>query len=63
MVNRRTRIKQGQNVETNEYPWMAGIVTIFAPTKVFCGGAIISKKHIITAHHCVAWSVITKKKH
>lgn len=36
----------------NEYPMMVGIVDEIN-NQVFCGGVIISTKHVLTAAHCL----------
>ncbi|CAB0031429.1 unnamed protein product, partial [Trichogramma brassicae] len=46
------RILGGQDAEPNQAPWMAAIVRF--GTDVFCGGALITRKHILTAAHCVS---------
>jgi len=46
------RIVGGQNADKYEWPWLAAIM--FQNRKMpFCGGAIISDTHVITAAHCV----------
>ena len=58
MPNRATRIVGGQETEVNEYPWQVGLV--FPSSKVpFCGGSIISDRHIMTAAHCTAGKSIS----
>ncbi|XP_033225050.1 venom serine protease 34-like isoform X2 [Belonocnema kinseyi] len=47
-----TRIVGGENTGVNEYPMMAGIVDLLY-VHVFCGGSIISNKHVLTAAHCL----------
>ncbi|CAL4084575.1 unnamed protein product, partial [Meganyctiphanes norvegica] len=42
---------RGVETQVNEYPWQAGMV-LFRATSLFCGGSVISSKHIITAAHC-----------
>ena len=51
-VNRVKRIVGGVETEVNEYPWQA--LLVFAGTKtLYCGGTLITDKHVLTAHHCV----------
>jgi len=58
MPNRATRIVGGQETEVNEYPWQVGLV--FPSSKVpWCGGSIISDRHIMTAAHCTAGKSIS----
>ena len=48
----------GQETEVNEYPWQVGLV--FPSSKVpWCGGSIISDRHIMTAAHCTAGKSIS----
>ena len=44
----------GQETEVNEYPWQVGLVTSTGDYAriPFCGGSIISIRHILTAAHC-----------
>ncbi|XP_011505257.1 PREDICTED: plasma kallikrein-like [Ceratosolen solmsi marchali] len=47
-----TRIIGGMNVEIKDYPFMVALKHIKDKVQ-YCGGAIITKRHIITAAHCV----------
>ncbi|XP_043478948.1 venom serine protease 34-like isoform X2 [Leptopilina heterotoma] len=47
-----SRIVGGTDAALNEYPMMVGIVDEINQ-QVFCGGAIISTKHVLTAAHCL----------
>ncbi|XP_018791858.1 PREDICTED: venom serine protease [Bactrocera latifrons] len=47
-----TKIANGQEVGTNEFPFMVGLQNLASSTDIFCGGTIISHFHIITAAHC-----------
>lgn len=40
----------GTLTSANEYPWMVGL---YRNARLYCGGALISNKHILTAAHCV----------
>ena len=44
------RIIGGMETEPNKYPWQVGLIKPGFP--VFCGGSIISAKHVLTAAHC-----------
>ncbi|KAF6214260.1 hypothetical protein GE061_009000 [Apolygus lucorum] len=46
------RIVGGSNTLVNEYPLIAGIVNRGMPDFIFCGGTIITERHVLTAAHC-----------
>jgi len=47
------RIIGGQKVDVEgKFPWMAAILTK-GDSDPYCGGALISNRHILTASHCV----------
>lgn len=46
-----TRVVGGEKAQRGKYPWMAAILR--DRTDQFCGGALISDRHILTASHCV----------
>ena len=50
MVPKR-RIIGGEEVIGNEFPWQVALVKkgLYKP---FCGGSLISDKHVLTAAHC-----------
>lgn len=47
---RNNRIIGGYETQPNEYPWIVGL---YRNGKLYCGGALISSKHVLTAAHCV----------
>merc|ERR1711962_954511 len=47
------RIVGGQEAEQHEYPWQVGLVSRNGKTP-WCGGTLISDRHIMTAAHCTA---------
>ncbi|XP_072748554.1 transmembrane protease serine 9-like [Anoplolepis gracilipes] len=49
-----SRIIGGQEVFENEYPWMAGIISV-NKSRVICGASIINDRYVITAAHCIVY--------
>jgi len=45
------RVVNGWPADEGEWPWIAALLQ---NGRQFCGGSLISKKHILTAAHCVA---------
>jgi secreted trypsin-like serine protease len=41
----------GWNADEGEWPWIAALLN---NGRQFCGGSLITRKHILTAAHCVA---------
>merc|ERR1712212_292600 len=56
----QNRIINGQEAKVNEWPWMVSLRT--SPTGNFCGGAVIGKRWIITAAHCLVISDASSKR-
>lgn len=50
MRGRTNRIVGGDETSANDYPWMVGL---YRNNRLYCGGALISTKHVLTAAHCV----------
>ncbi|XP_068990489.1 transmembrane protease serine 9 [Neodiprion pinetum] len=48
--NRKMRIVGGNITEVHEFPWIAGFST---RGKFYCAGSLITRKHILTAAHCL----------
>uniref|UniRef100_A0A224YH81 Tick serine protease n=1 Tax=Rhipicephalus zambeziensis TaxID=60191 RepID=A0A224YH81_9ACAR len=49
----KTMIVNGTEVMETQYPWMVHLVVHVAPTEYDCGGTIITKRHVLTAAHCL----------
>uniref|UniRef100_A0A182QS33 Phenoloxidase-activating factor 2 n=1 Tax=Anopheles farauti TaxID=69004 RepID=A0A182QS33_9DIPT len=45
-----SKISGGRPADSNEWPWMVALVMSRAS---FCGGALITDRHVLTAAHCV----------
>merc|ERR1712198_135262 len=49
-ANRVSKIVGGVATEEHEYPWQVGLSS--GGNVPFCGGSLISNKHVLTAAHC-----------
>ncbi|EZA53249.1 trypsin-1 [Ooceraea biroi] len=47
----KTRIAGGQPADPKEWPWMAALLR--EGTIQYCGGVLITDRHVLTAAHCV----------
>lgn len=51
---RNAKIVGGENVRYGEVPWQAAVVKRqYFNQKISCGGALINRKWVVTAAHCV----------
>lgn len=46
------KIAGGMETEAKEYPWMAALITRRNSTSPFCGGTLVSDRHVLSAAHC-----------
>ncbi|XP_059479409.1 chymotrypsin-C-like [Neocloeon triangulifer] len=61
-VLRNNLVVQGKNVTKGLWPWLAAIFFTTASGQAFqCGGSLVSKRHVITAAHCVQQDPIQSK--
>ena len=46
------KVVGGEQADKDEWPWMAAIL-YSDNNQQFCGGALISDRHVLTAAHCI----------
>ena len=46
------RVVGGEDALLGQFPWQVALVTDLDPSRQFCGGALISSSHVLTAAHC-----------
>jgi hypothetical protein len=46
------KITGGRPADPQEYPWMAALISSRKATEAFCGGALITDRHVLSAAHC-----------
>ncbi|KAB7503532.1 Proclotting enzyme, partial [Armadillidium nasatum] len=49
----QTKIVGGKPADLNEYPWTAALLKKTGTDNKYCGGVLISNRHVLTACHCV----------
>nr|AQM58424.1 venom s1 protease with cub domain 1 [Pristhesancus plagipennis] len=47
------RVLYGEEASPNEFPWMVALQARVSGGIASCGGSIVTKRHVITAAHCV----------
>ncbi|GLV32012.1 uncharacterized protein CBL_07771 [Carabus blaptoides fortunei] len=57
--NRRMRVVGGGEAKPHEFPWIAGIKM---DGNYICGASLITRKHVLTAAHCITGSDVRKMK-
>ncbi|CAG0889651.1 unnamed protein product [Darwinula stevensoni] len=52
-IDQPGRIIGGEDTKPGDYPWMAALLNVSNTRRPFCGGSLISPRHVLTAGHCV----------
>lgn len=48
-----SRVLQGTNAVTGQFPFMVALNIQNNPTQAFCGGVIVNQNHVLTAASCL----------
>lgn len=57
--NRQMRVVGGNVTKIHEFPWLAGLSK---NGEFYCGAALITRRHLLTAAHCVYKQVFYRKQ-